>query len=563
MEFRSLVDDFLSGYFRLYPHLATDAGNHEHDSEWPDLTEAGRNERLAFLADTERRLSELHGESVTSDEAVDRDLLLEEVAAARFAEEELDELGWNPLTYVYLTGGGLFSLLAREFAPPETRLRSAAERLRGLPSVLDAARASLERPGGRPVSRLHTEKAIERLVGVEQLADAAVSGAEALGDPAFAADVREAAGIARPAIAAFASWLRDELLPTADGDFRLGAALHQVKLRHSLRTDLDVDQILARAQRAHAEVRGEMARVADELWPQWIGANDRPADPDVMVRRVLDAIAQDHPEPSELLDFCRTELRRIEDFVREHDVIGLPDEPLDIIWTPEFLRSGAGAMLLPPGPLDRGLKSFFCITPPPEDWSAEQVESMLREDNSRQLRLLTIHEAVPGHYLQLAYANRSPSLVRAIFASGLFAEGWAVYVTQLMIDLGYGADDRALLLVHWKFYLRAITNALIDIGIHAGEMDEAEAMRLMVDQGFQEQAEASEKWNRARLTSTQLCEYFVGALEMQDVEDESRRRASAAGGDFVYRPHLEAVLAHGTPPVRALRRILFSGPAPM
>ena len=230
---------------------------------------------------------------------------------------------------------------------------------------------------------------------------------------------------------------------------------------------------------------------------------------------------------------------------------------MQIIWTPPFLRAFGGAMLIPPGPLDRGLDSFFAITPMPDDWTDEQRESRLREDNNRQLRLLTIHEAVPGHYLQLAYSNRCPSTVRAVFQSGVFAEGWAVYITQVMMDVGYGADDPALMLVHLKFYLRSITNALMDIGIHAGEMNEHEAMRLMVEGGFQEQSEAANKWDRARLSSTQLCEYYLGAVEMTDIEHEARRRVEAAGSSFLYRPFLESVLAHGSPPMPVIRDILF------
>ena len=160
----------------------------------------------------------------------------------------------------------------------------------------------------------------------------------------------------------------------------------------------------------------------------------------------------------------------------------------------------------------------------PDDWTPEQRESYLREDNTRMLRLLCIHEAVPGHYLQGVYANRSPSLARAIFASGLFAEGWAVYVTQVMMDVGYGADDPALLLTHWKFYLRSITNAIIDARIQAGDMDEEAAVRLMVEGGFQEESEARAKYDRARLSSTQLSTYFAGSLEMWDIEREVRRR---------------------------------------
>ena len=235
-------------------------------------------------------------------------------------------------------------------------------------------------------------------------------------------------------------------------------------------------------------------------------------------------------------------------------------------------------MLSSPGPLDRGQKAFFAITPMPDDWSEEQRESNLREDNDRMLRLLTIHEAVPGHYLQGVYANRCPSIVRAIFASGLFAEGWAVYVTQVMMDVGYGADDPALLLVHWKFYLRSVTNAIIDAKIHCEGMTEDEAVGLMVDGGFQEHAEARAKFDRARLSSTQLSTYFAGSMEMWDIEREVRRRAAVASGDprgaaavpeprvvgdfgetpgFTYRPHLESVIAHGSPPTSLLRRILL------
>ncbi len=289
------------------------------------------------------------------------------------------------------------------------------------------------------------------------------------------------------------------------------------------------------------------------------------------MRAVLDAIAAEHPKAPDLLDHCREELARIEAFCREQDVIGLTEEPLEIRWTPVFLRAFGGAMLIPPGPLDRGQKSFFAITPIPDDWTAEQAESWLRENNTRQLRVLTIHEAVPGHYLQLAYANRAPSILRSIFWSGVFAEGWAVYVTQVMLDLGYGADDPALLLVHWKFYLRAVINAMIDARIQTRGMTTDESIALMVEGGFQEEAEARNKDRRARLSSTQLSTYFVGSLGFWEIELERRRslasdptispRALPGGlGDspgFRYREHLEAVIAHGSPPLPLLRRLLL------
>jgi uncharacterized protein (DUF885 family) len=389
-----------------------------------------------------------------------------------------------------------------------------------------------------------------------ELADNAVEEAAGV-DGTLRDEVTAAADRVRTAVAAFGDWLRDELLPRATGDFRLGPELYAQKFRHALKTDMTPDQLRQRATSAYDEVRAEMLRLARELWPDWVGDEPMPDDPDRLVRRALDAIAADHPRADELLDLCREENGRIEAFIRERDLIGLADEPLQIVWTPKFLRAFGGAMLIPPGPLDRGLDSFFAITPMPDDWSEERKESYLREDNFRMLRLLTIHEAVPGHYLQLAYANRSDSLVRAIFESGVFAEGWAVYVTQVMMDVGYGADDPALMLVHWKFFLRSITNTLMDLRIHAGDMTQEEAMEPMVNGGFQEEGEATNKWDRARLSSTQLCEYFLGSVGMDELEAEARRRAAAEGREFVYRPFLESVLAHGTPSIPVIRDILF------
>jgi uncharacterized protein (DUF885 family) len=556
MDFRAIVDEMLAGYFRHYPVTATEMGYHAHDGAWPDLTDAGRAARLAWVTDASARVEAVPPESLTRDDAIDRRILLENLAAMRFAEEALDEGSWNPMTYVYLFGNGLFSLLAREFAPLPDRMRSAAARLAGLPAALDQARATLEAGGTRPISAFHTQKAAERMPGLIDLVDTAVQEASDLDEPALRAEVEAAAWPARDAVHGFTAWLRDELQPRATGDFRLGPELYAQKFRHALKTDLTPDQLEDRAASAYDEVRAQMLRLARELWPAWMGDERIPHEDNRTIRGVLDAIATDHPRADELLDWCRAENERIEAFIAERDLIGLADEPLQIVWTPQFLRAFGGAMLIPPGPLDRGLDSFFAITPIPDDWDDQRKESWMRENNARQLRLLTIHEAVPGHYLQLAYANRSDSVVRAIFGSGVFAEGWAVYVTQLMMDIGYGSEDPALMLVHLKFFLRSITNTLMDLRIHTGSMDEAEAMELMVEGGFQEQGEATNKWDRARLSSTQLCEYFLGSIGMHDLEADARRRAAARDQEFVYRPFLESVLAHGTPSLPVIRDIL-------
>ena len=553
MSFAAAQDAFFSHFFRHYPVHATDAGNHEHDDRWPDLTDAGMQARLDWLADTRGRLEAQDG--LTTDEEIDRRVLLGVIDELRFEEEELDELSWSPISYSYILGSGLFSLLSRDFAPRQARLASAAGRMEGIGDVLDAARANLSSRRGREVATFHVEKAIATMPGVADLCRTAASMAAELDDTALRTRVESTAEKAAGEVDEFVDWLRDDLLPRAHGDFRLGRDLYERKFGHALKATISPDELERRAAATYDEVRAEMARLARELWPTWIGVEPMPDDSNALTRRVLDAIGEDHPKAGELLDFCREEHRHIENFIRERDLIGLADEPLQIIWTPPFLRAFGGAMLIPPGPLDKGLDSFFAITPPPDDWTDDQVTSMLRENNGRALRVLTIHEATPGHYLQLAWSNRCDSLARSVFGSGVFAEGWAVYVTQVMMDVGYRADDPAQMLAHWKYFLRATTNTLMDIRIHAGTMTEEEAMTLMVDGGFQEESEAREKWSRARLSSTQLCSYFLGSQEMTDLEREARRRA---GDAFEWRPFLESVISHGTPPMPVIRDILFA-----
>ena len=577
------IDAFLAEFFRLHPLHATAAGMHEHDGRWPDMTEAGRAERVEFYDRWREELAAYDAADLTVDEAVDRDLLLGELEAARWSETELREDRWSPLDWVYFLGDGLFPLIAREFAPLADRLESFALRLERLPAVLDAARHALVGTADRPVAKFHTEKALSQWSGIADLVDDAVAqGDAASADPAVAAvlpRLRATAEIARASLAEFETHLRDAVLPAAEGEGRLGSQLFAAKMRQTMRSDaLTPDVIRARAEREYELIRTEMIRLARELWPTLRPDERLPDDDGATVRGVLDRIAVEHPGRDEILDFCRAELARIDQFCRDRDLIGLAEEPLEIRWTPVFMRAFGGAMLESPGPLDRGQKAFFSVTPIPDDWTAEQAESYLREDNDRMLRLLTIHEAVPGHYLQGVYANRVTSISRAVFWSGVFAEGWAVYVTQVLMDAGYAVDDPALLLTHWKFYLRSVTNALIDIGIHTAGMTEEEAVRLMVEGGFQEEAEARAKYDRARLTSTQLCTYFVGSTEMWDLEIERRRRLAVESGDprrapavpeprivgglgktpgFVYRAHLESVISHGSPPIPLLRRLLL------
>jgi uncharacterized protein (DUF885 family) len=577
--FEHALDAFLRDAFAAQPTWATGVGFHARDGRWPDVSQAGREGWLRALDRHRDALTELEPSRLSPDEAIDREIVLGTIEEWRFDAEMLREDAWDPLLYVRLLGNGLFSLIGREFAPWSQRGEAFLDRMQGVPAVLGTARENLLGDTGRAVSALHAETALAQLPGIAELIDTAMEHGrerEAAGDGAGVTDrIAGAAADTRAALDGFRELLERDIKPLAQGEGRLGADLFRTKLRHTLSRDLDPAELLARARRDYDAVRAEMQRLAREQWGGLFPGEPPPSDPDELVRRALDRIADTHRQPDELLSWCREEVARIEAFVRDEGLVGLADEPLEITWTPTYLRAYGGAFLDSPGALEKGQSSLFWITPPGEDWSPERVESYLREDNDRMLRLLCIHEAVPGHYLQLAWANRSRSLARSVFSDGMFAEGWAVYVTQVMMDAGYGGDDPALLLVHWKFYLRSITNALIDVGIHTAGMTEEEALDLMIRGGFQEESEAVAKYLRARLTSTQLSTYYLGSLEFWDLELARRRRLAAERADessvpeprvvgglpdtpgFGRREHLEAVLSHGTPPIRFVRRILL------
>ncbi len=580
--FAELVPAFLDDLFRAYPVLATALGNHDHDGTWSEPSDAGSAARVALADRWRAAFSALPDGELSRDDVIDREIILGQLAATRFAETALRAEAWDPLETVFSVGDGIHLLLAREHAPLATRLASAAGRLEGLPDHLAAVAERLGGDPARPASRLHVETAIRDLPGLGELLDEALALAAAADQDGALGALRgrldAAVGAARSAVETFTRHLETAILPVASGEGRLGPELYAAKLRHTLQLDITPDQLEERARRELEAVRAEMVRIARSWWSAIRPGEPVPSDDVAVVRGALDHVGAVHRTSADLLEHCRAELARIEAFCREQDVIGLADEPLAIEWTPPFLRAFAGAMLMAPGPLDRGLRSYFYVTPTPEDWTAEQVESHLREDNDRALTLLVIHEAVPGHYLQGVYANRSASLVRAAFESGAFAEGWAVYVTQVMMDRGFAEGDPGLLLSHWKLYLRCITNALIDVGIHARGMTRDEALELMVEGGFQEPAEAEQKYERARLSSTQLAEYFVGSMAMWDLEDEARRRAAVASGDprgraavpaprvvggygptpgFRPREHLERVIAFGGPPFPLLRRLVL------
>jgi uncharacterized protein (DUF885 family) len=312
---------------------------------------------------------------------------------------------------------------------------------------------------------------------------------------------------------------------------------------------------MKRAQAELARTQNEIYEIALPLYKKYFPKADQKTlgDKKKVTAAVLNKLAEQHQDDTTVVGYAQKVVKEATDFVRKHDLVTLPTVPLDVVAMPEFKRGVAIAYCDSAGPLEKNGKTFYAISPTPKDWSKEKKESFFRENNNYFLRDLTVHEAMPGHYLQLAHSNefKAPTLVRAIFESGTFVEGWAVYTEQMMAETGYGGPE--VKMQQLKMRLRAIANALLDQSIHAGNMTEQEAMDLMTKETFQEQGEATLKWKRARLTSAQLSTYFVGVSEHLDLRQAAKQKW---GKDFDLKKYNDQVISYGSPPVKYVRELM-------
>ena len=368
--------------------------------------------------------------------------------------------------------------------------------------------------------------------------------------PEMKAALAPARARAVAALKDYGDWLENDLLPRSDGDFRFGKEHFDQRLKFALDSDLSADEILARAEADLKVTQKQMEETALPLYKRWFpGKPTDGVDGHVIVRAVLDKIADTHPNNDTIVAEARDDLDKATAFVREHKlVIAARHSRSSVIVMPEFQRGQSTAFCDWAGPLDKNGVTFYAISPTPADWSPQRVESQYREDNSAELRDITAHEAMPGHYLQGAHASdvKMPTLVRAMTGSGTFIEGWAVYAEQFMAEAGWGGDETRM--EQLKIRLRVAINAILDQKIHAGHMTEDEAKHLMMDTGYQEEGEAAGKWRRAEMSAGQLSTYFVGVQEQialaHDLQaQDGRRHAGGARPHAVARLHRDEVRA--------------------
>ena len=543
-RFREVADRVLDAMLRAAPELSTDLGDHRWDDQLTDYASPAVVGRAAMLADALSALDDVDDTALLPDDRVDLEILRSQVTGTLWELTELRRYETDPL--LHLPGDALYPLIAKPAADPAERLRSLAARLRLIPSRLETAREVLH-----DMPRVHVETAVSRTEGIVWMLTGEVPPL-LIEDDALSSRVAEAAASAAAALTEHRAWLEAQL-PVSDGDPRLGEQSYAARLWYTLDTETGPDALLTRAESDLQALEEEMAEVASTL----SGSPSRPG----LVREMLDRVASQAPvSDASILSLCSSALSLLEARVRSLDLVSVPPAPVEIIVMPPARRGAGVAYCDPPGPLEEsvaGRPTFFAVSPTPPGWSAERVESFYREYNGHMLRNLAVHEAMPGHVLQLAHAAsfRGATRVRRASMSGTFIEGWASYAEALMASHGLGlsaSDDAALRLMQLKMQLRTTINAILDVRVHAHGMTEGEAMSLMTTRGHQEDGEAAGKWLRALLTSAQLSTYYVGHREITDL---SGTLAAAHPAWSLKRVHDE-LLAHGSPPPRHLRSLL-------
>lgn len=555
--FQRVTESYIDEAPSLAPASATTLGDHRFDQKLDEISAAARQQSRDFCLRYLGELKKIDRSQLSRDNQVDYQLLEHSLKSDLWSLDTLQEWAWNPIIYTQLTGSAIYGLMAREFAPIEQRLVSVAARLEQYPRLFAQIRETLD---AKRVPPVHAETAVKQNRGVLSIIDNMVRPHLEKLPEADRMRLSKAISIVTEEVETHQKWLESELVPKATGDARLGPKLYDEKLAFTLATGMTRAEIRERAEFELRRVRAEMYVIARELLPDAkLPESPTPEQQQQAITTALEKAYAEVPPRDGVVPAAQESLRITTAFVREHDLVTIPPDPLDIIVMPEFQRGVSVAYCDSPGPLEVGQKTFYAVAPLPADWTDAQCASFLREYNLRSIHNLTVHEAMPGHFLQLAFANRSPNRLRALLSSGVFVEGWACYTEQMMSEQGFLNRDPLMRLVTLKWYLRVISNSILDQSVHVDGIRREDAMRLMMHDTFQEEREAAGKWIRAQITSTQLSTYFVGYQEHRDLRDA----AKAAWGDtFALKRYHDGAISFGSPPVRFVKALLLEQPIP-
>lgn len=550
-NFKTLKQNFLTALWRQDTDTAMAAGKFSDAAKLSIPNQLARDRSLQFSDYWLQQLAKIKAGQLAPKEQTDLVLMRNYLNANRWYLSEFREFEWNPS--LYNIGGGFDAVLNTEYAPAVARLRLAIQRLQGVPAYYAAARASIKNPTPE-----HTRLAIAQsggalsvLADLEKLAKAQKLTSKERGL------LQVGLVHARAAVDDYVRFLTEvekNLDTTTAHSFRIGKQLYEGKFAADIQSSLSAEQTYQRALASKEMAHQNMEKLADQLWTSSMGDLAKPAEPTKKIAMLINKLSERHVQAKDLYTEIRAQLPVLQNWIREHDLVELdPKRPLLVRETPEYQRGVTVASIEAPGIFRPQDKTYYNVTPL-VGRPAEQIESTLREYNYWVLQILNIHEAIPGHYVQLQHANTSPSVIKTLFGNGAMVEGWAVYSERMMLESGYGGNTPEMWLMYYKWNLRAVCNTILDYSVHVLGMSEAEAKDFLMNQAFQTQAEADGKWQRVQYTSVQLTSYFSGYSEIMALREELKQQL---GEKFNLKQFHEEFLSYGSAPVGMIRQLML------
>ncbi len=551
--FKAFEDRFILAFWKQNPGWASYVGFHDYDSL---LVVPNAENRLAeneFCRAYLDSLKQFSGKNLTKSELTDLMMIRDQLESSIWYNDVFKSYEWNPASYNL---GGAFGIMINgKYGPLDDRLRAISRKMDLVEDYYAAAKANILNPTAQ-----HTDLAISQNQGA-----LSVFGASLI-DSVHASGLSDTEKenlftnieLAKMAIEDYVEFLKNEIKPTLDEnarDFRIGKNLFSEKFEREIVSSYSAEEIYAKALEAKSNLHREMFTLTKKMWKQYLAGTEIPSDSLVAIRMMIDKLSLVHCHRDSFMSSIEAQIPELTAFVNEHDLVFLdPEKPLVVRQEPAYMAGVAGASISAPGPYDKYGDTYYNVGTL-VNYTDEQAESFLREYNKYMLQILNIHEAIPGHYAQLVYSNQSPSLVKSVFGNGAMVEGWAVYTERMMLEEGYGNNSPEMWLMYYKWNLRTTCNTILDYSIHVNGMTEEQALDLLINQAFQQEAEAKGKWRRATLSQVQLCSYFTGFTEIMDLRNEMKAKQ---GDAFSLKAFHEDFLSFGSAPVKYVRELMMN-----
>ncbi|RPD48552.1 DUF885 domain-containing protein [Hymenobacter sediminis] len=549
-DFDRYKQRFIDSLWYYNPEWASSAGYHRYDSLLVIPTAGRRQTEAAALARRRKEMEIFKVEDLSVNNQTDYRLLQNYLESARFYADTLRDWQWNPAGYNL--GSSVAEILNGRYHPLDRRLRAISSKISRSADYYEAAKQNIQTP-----TREHTNLAILQTQGGLAVFGPALQDSVAKSGLTAQEkkDLQSRIATTRLVMEGYVRFLQQEVLPAGKfRSFRIGKPLFDRKFALDIQSTYSADQVYQKAQQHRQELLQDMGKRAARLWPKYFPGQTAPTDSVALIKQVISKLSEKHATPAGFVQAVKDQMPTLVKWVDDHKLLTQdPTKPLVVRETPLYMRgSGAGASISAPGPYDKAANTYYNVEPL-DGQTAAQAESYLREYNQYTLQILNIHEAIPGHYTQLVYANRSPSLVKSIFGNGAMIEGWAVYTERMMLESGYGGNTDEIWLMWDKWNMRVTLNAILDHDVQAGNITEPQAVALLQRDGFQEEAEARNKWRRATLSQVQLSSYFTGSTEIYDLRQELKKQQ---GKSFDLKAFHEQFLSYGSAPVKYIRQMM-------